>query len=242
MLRTIICPRCGEWMDETHPDFPRCVFCGEKLTQCGFCRSFPGNGKPCPKAKGHPIVYASSDLNCPHFVPKFLARQTHPILSPAVRWQMAASLMFTLSVLIVAFLSRPVPSRVLLAASAPSQVVVGDSLEVRMLVKASANQPVRLRLDRRLLADFQLIGISPLPVKVEQRSQFYEFVLPVSHDPQPVIVKFKSTRAGEYAMRAMVVTAPKNQAEWQAKVRVVKQTAPPKPPKGLAVIAMALWR
>jgi hypothetical protein len=172
MLRTIICPRCGEWMDETHPDFPRCVFCGEKLTQCGFCRAFPGNGKPCPKAKGHPIVYASSDLNCPHFIPKFLARQTHPILSPAVRWQMAASLMFTLSVLIVAFLSRPVPSRVLLAASAPSQVVVGDSLEVRMLVKATANQPVRLRLDRRLLADFQLIGISPLPVKVEQRSQF----------------------------------------------------------------------
>jgi hypothetical protein len=38
------------------------------------------------------------------------------------------------------------------------------------------------------------------------------------------------------------VTAPKNQAEWQAKVKVVKQTVPPKPPKGLAVIAMALWR
>jgi hypothetical protein len=111
-----------------------------------------------------------------------------------------------------------------------------------MLVKASANQPVRLRLDRRLLADFQLIGISPLPMKVEQRGQFYEFVLPVARDPQPVTVKFKSTRAGEYSMRAMVVTAPKNQAEWQAKVRVVKQTAPPKPPKGLAVIAMALWR
>jgi len=242
MLRTVICPRCGEWMDETHPDFPRCVFCGEKLTQCGFCRAFPGNGKPCPKAKGHPIVYASSDLNCPHFVPKLVAKQTHPILSPAVRWQTAASLMFTLSVLIVAFLSRPVPPKILLAAKAPSQVVVGDSLEVRMLVKAAANQPVRLRLDRRLLADFQLIGISPLPVKVEQRGQFYEFVLPVSHDPQPVTVKFKSTRTGEYAMRAMVVTAPRNQAEWQAKVKVVKQTAPPKPPKGLAVIAMALWR
>jgi len=150
--------------------------------------------------------------------------------------------MFTLSVLIVAFLSRPVPSKILLAATAPSQVIVGDSLEVRMLVKATVNQPVRLRLDRRLLTDFQLVGISPLPAKVEQQGQFYEFVLPVSDDPQPVTVKFKSTRVGEYAMRAMVMTAPRNQAEWQAKVRVVRQTSPPKPPKGLALIAMALWR
>jgi hypothetical protein len=79
---------------------------------------------------------------------------------------MAASLMFTLSVLLVAFLSRPVPPRILIAATAPSQVVVGDLLEVRMLVKANANQPVRLKLDRRLLSDLQLIGMNPLPIQV----------------------------------------------------------------------------
>lgn len=241
-MRTVICPRCGEWMDETHPDFPRCVFCGEKLTQCGFCRAFPGNGKPCPKAKGHPIVYASTDLNCPHFTPKLIARRIHPVLSPSARWQMAASFLFTLSVLLVAFLSRPVPPRILVAATAPSQVLVGDSLEVRMLVKATANKPVRLRLDRRLLSDFQLIGMSPLPSQVKQQGQFYEFVLPVSANPQPITVKFRCTRVGEYAMRATVMTTPKNQAEWQAKVKVVEQTFGSKQPKGLAVIAMALWR
>lgn len=241
-MRTIICPRCGEWMDENHPDFPRCVFCGEKLTQCGYCRAFPGNGNPCPRAKGHPIVYASTDLNCPHFVPKLVARRLHPVLSPSTRWQMAASLMFTLSVLLVAFLSRPVPSRILVAATAPSQVVVGDLLEVRMLVKATTNQPVKLRLDRRLLSGFQVVGITPLPSQVKQQGQFYEFVLPVSVDPQPVTVKFKCTRVGEYAIRAIVMTTPENRAEWQTKVKVVKQIPTQKRPKGLTLIAMALWR
>lgn len=241
-MRTVICPRCGEWVDETHPDFPRCVFCGEKLTQCGFCRAFPGNGKHCPRAKGHPLVYASTDLNCAYFVPKLIARRIHPILSSSARWQMAASLIFTLSVLIVAFLSRPVPSKILVAATAPSQVVVGNLLEVRMLVKTSSNQPIRLRLDRRLLTDFQLVGITPLPNQVKQQGQFYEFVLPASLDPQPIAVKFKCARVGEYAMRATVMTAPKNQAEWQTKVKVVKQTTPSRQPKGLSVIAMALWR
>jgi len=241
-VRTLICPRCGEWMDETHPDFPRCVFCGEKLTRCGFCRAFPGDGKPCPRAKGHPVVYSHTDLNCPHFAPKLVARRVHPILSTSARWQMAASLLFTVSVLLVAFLSRPVPHRVLVAATVPSQVAVGDSLEVRMLVKATANQPVRLRLDRRLLADFQLVGITPLPSQVKPQGQFYEFVIPVSSDPQPVTVKFKCTRVGEYAMRATIMTTPQNQAEWQAKVKVVKQIAPPKQPKGLSLIAMALRR
>lgn len=241
-MRTVICPRCGEWMDETHPDFPRCVYCGEKLTQCGFCRAFPGDGKKCPRAKGHPIVYSSTDLNCPYFTPKLVARHVHPLLSSSVRWQMAASLLFTFSVLLVAFLSRPVPQKVLVAATAPSQVAIGDLLEVRMLVKTYANQPVRLKLDRRLLSDFQLIGMSPLPSQVTQQGQFYEFVLPVSVDPQPITVKFKCTRVGEYAMRATVMTTPKNQAEWQTKVKVVKQTDVPKQPKGLAVIAMVLWR
>lgn len=241
-VRTVICPRCGEWMDETHPDFPQCVFCGEKLTQCGFCRAFPGNGNPCPRAKGHPIVYSFTDLNCQYFSPKLVARKFHPFLSPSTRWQMFGSLMFTLSVLLVAFLSRPVPPRILVAATAPSKVVVGDSLEVRMLVKADPNQPVKLRLDRRLLSDFQLIGINPLPSQVKQQGQFYEFVLPVSFDPQPITVKFKCTRIGEYAMRATVMTTPKDQAEWQTKVKVVKQSNSPKQPKGLAVIAMALWR
>jgi hypothetical protein len=43
-------------------------------------------------------------------------------------------------------------------------------------------------------------------------------------------------------MRATVMTTPKNQVEWQAKVKVVKQNDVPRQPKGLAVIAMALWR
>ncbi|MCX7642346.1 MAG: hypothetical protein N2116_00855 [Armatimonadetes bacterium] len=241
-MRTLICPRCGEWVDETHPDFPRCVFCGEKLTLCGFCRAFPGNGNPCPRAKGHPVVYSSTDLNCPYFIPKLVARRVYPIFSTSTRWQMAASIVFTLSVLLVAFLSRPVPPRILVAATAPSQVMVGNSLEVRMLVKTTANQPVRLRLDRRLLSDFQLVGITPLPSQVKQEGRFYEFVLPASIDPQPIIVKFKCTRVGEYAMRATVMTTSENQAEWQTKVRVVEQVAAPKQPKGLAVIAMAFWR
>lgn len=239
-VRTIICPRCGEWMDETHPDFPNCVYCGEKLTQCGFCRAFPGDGNPCPKAKGHPIVYASSILNCSHFSPKFVVRRTH--LSPLTSWQIVASMMFTLSVLVIAFLSRPVPPKVLLSAVAPPIVIAGDPLEIRMLVKAASNQPIKLRLDRRLLMTFQLVGISPLPIGVKQYGQLYEFVLPVSSDPQPVTVKFKSTRTGEYAVKAIVMTAQENQAEWQAKVKVVKRGSPTKPTEGLAVIAMALWR
>ncbi len=241
-MRTIICPRCGEWMDETHPDFPRCVFCGEQLTRCGFCRSFPGDGKPCQRAKGKPIVYASTDFNCPYFSPKFVAKNQRTPLPSHIRWQMAASLVFTLSVLLIAFLSRPIPSRILVSAMAPSKVTVGDSLEVKMLVKTEANQPLRLRLDRRLLTDFQLVGMNPLPMQIKQMGRFYEFVLPVSSDPQPISVKFKCTRVGEYAMRATIVTAPPNQTEWQTKIKVVKKTDAPKTPKGLAVLAMALWR
>ncbi|MCS7191731.1 MAG: hypothetical protein NZ937_01950 [Armatimonadetes bacterium] len=241
-MRTIVCPLCGEWMDENHPDFPRCVYCGERLTRCGLCRAFPGEGKACQRAKGKPIVYASTDINCPSFQPKFVARNYRLTLTYHARWQMAASLMFTLSVLIVAFLSRPVPPRILVSATAPSKVVVGDSLEVKMLVKATENKPLRLRLDRRLLTDFQLVGINPLPTHVNQIGQFYEFILPSSRDPQPISVVFKCTRAGEYAMRAKIMTATKNWAEWQTKVKVVKQTEPIKPPKGLAILAMRLWR
>ena len=241
-VRIIICPRCNEWMDETHPDFPRCVFCGENLRQCGFCRFFPGNGESCQRAKGNPVVYATTDLNCPYFVPKFVVKRSHPILSPSTRWQMAASMLFTLSVLVVAFLSRPVPSRVLIAATAPSQVIVGDFLEVRMLVKAPSNQPIKVRLDRVLMSDFQLVGITPLPIRVQQLGQFYEFMLPVLSDPQPISVKFKSTKVGEYAVKATIVTTPRNKVEWQTKVKVVKQTEPARPAKGLAIIAMALWR
>jgi len=241
-LRTIICPRCGEWMDEMHPDFPRCVYCGEELKRCGLCRAFPGNGKPCQRAKGNPVVYESTNFNCPFFSPKFVVRNYPFSLPVHTRWQMAASLMFTLSVLIVAFLSRPVPSRILVSASAPSLAFVGDSLEVKMLVKASTDQPLRLRLDRRLLADFQLIGINPLPIQFKQLGQFYEFVLPVSSNLQPISVKLKCTRAGEYAMGATIMTAPQNQVRWQTKIKVVKQTEPPKPPKGLAILAMSMWR
>lgn len=241
-MRTIVCPRCGEWMDENHPDFPRCVYCGEHLTRCGLCLAFPGEGKPCHRAKGKPIVYSSTNINCPFFSPKIIARNPHFNLSPHTLWQMAASLMFTLSVLIVAFLSRPFPSKILISATAPSQVIVGNSLEVKMLIKTSMNQPLRLRLDRRLLTNFQLVGINPLPTKVKQIGKFYEFVLPVSSDPQSVSVKFKCNREGVYAMRATIMTAPKNQAEWQTKIKVVKRIETIKSPKGLALLAMIMRR
>ncbi|MCS7263767.1 MAG: hypothetical protein NZ805_02920 [Armatimonadetes bacterium] len=241
-MRTIICPCCGEWMDEDHPDFPNCVFCGEQLNRCGLCRAFPGDGKPCQRARGKPIVYASTTINCPSFSPKFIARHRRASLPSHLRWQMAASLMFTLSVLVIAFLSRPVPTRILVSARAPSKAILGDSLEVKMLVKTPSNQPLRLRLDRRLLTDFQLVGMSPLPSQVKQVGRFYEFILPVSSDLQPISVRFKCTRVGEYAMKATIMTAPKNWTEWQTKVKVVERIEQPKTPKGLAMLVMGLWR
>ncbi len=241
-MRTFVCPRCGEWIEESHPDFPRCVFCGEQLTRCGFCRAFPGDGQPCPRAKGHPVVRSTTVLDCPSFVPRFVVQRRHPLLTSAGQWQVVASLVFTFSVLLVAFLSRPVPSRVLVTAMAPSQVVVGNTLEVRLLVRTQPLQPVRLRFDRRLLADFQLVGMNPLPIQVTQQGQFYEFVLPSEQDPQPVAIRLKSTRVGEYAMQVTVLTAPRRKAEWQTKVKVVHRTPTPRSPQGLAVIAMLSWR
>ncbi len=239
-MRTLLCPRCGEWMDESHPDFPRCVYCGELLIRCGWCRAFPGEGQPCPRAKGHPVVYATTVWNCPSFVPRYLVRRTSFLASPQARWQVAASFLFTISVLVVAFFSRPSPPHLLVAATAPSQVTVGDTMEVRLLVQ-SGHLPIRLRLDRRLLADFQLVGIHPLPSKVTAMGAFYEFILPSLRNPQPITLQFKSTKAGEYAMRAMVLTSPHQKAEWQTKVKVVQQAPALRPPQGLAV-AMARWR
>ncbi len=237
-MRTFICPRCGEWIEESHPDFPRCVFCGERLIRCGLCQAFPGNGQACQRAKGSPIVYASTSLDCPSFLPRFVAQRRHPLLTSSGRWQLVASLTFTFSVLLVAVLSRPVPSRVLLSAVAPSQVALGRTVEVRLLVRSEVGQPIRLRLDRRLLTDFQLVTINPLPSRVNAFGTFYEFVLPTARDPQPVSVRFKSTRVGEYAMQVTVLTAPHRKAEWQAKIKVVKQPPAPRLPKGLRVIAM----
>ncbi len=241
-VQTLLCPRCGEWMDETHPDFPRCVFCGEHLLRCGVCRHFPGEGQSCRLAKGHPVVYDQTVLDCPYHTPRFVVRRVHPVLAPHARWQMLASFVFTLSVALVAFLSRPTPQRLLLGGSAPTQAVVGDTIEVRLLVNSENQTPVRLRLDRRMLAVSQLVGIDPQPTRVEQKPKFYDIILPTRQGVQPVTVRLKSTQAGEYALKVTVMTANQDIAEWQAKVVVLKQAPSRRPPRRLGVLAMALWR
>lgn len=241
-VRTSLCPRCGEWMDETHPDFPRCVFCGEHLLRCGVCRHFPGDGQPCQRAKGHPVVYDQTVLDCSYHTPRFVVRRVHPVLSPHARWQMMASFVFTLSVALVAFLSRPVPSRLILNVSAPSQAIVGDTIEVRLLVKSENQTPVRLRLDRRTFTAFQLVDIDPQPMRVEQKSEFYDVILPTPKEIQPITVRLKGTQTGEYVMRATVMTTNQDIAEWQAKVVVLKRAPSRHPPRRLGVLAMALWR
>ncbi|MFA0736994.1 MAG: hypothetical protein LKKZDAJK_000073 [Candidatus Fervidibacter sp.] len=149
--------------------------------------------------------------------------------------------MFTLSVLLLAFLSRPNPTPLLLTASAPHQVIVGDTWEMRLLVQSDGKNPVRLRLDRRLLSAFQLVGLIPLPLQVQSRQDFYEFFLPPRPDPQPIIVRLKSVRTGKYALRAVILT-PQRQAEWQTRIAVVKAQPPRPTPQKLGVLAMALWR
>lgn len=228
-------------MDEGHPDFPRCVFCGEHLLRCGLCRHFPGDGQPCRRARGHPVVYAHTVMDCPYHTPVRPVRRTGAWLSPQARWQLVASAMFTLSVLLVAVLSRPTPPRLLLTATAPRQVVLGDLWEMRLLVQSDGRSPVRLRLDRRLLSAFQLVGLDPLPLRVEQQGAWYEFVLPTHTALQPVVVRFKGVRVGDYALRAVVLNA-RAQAEWQTRVAVVKTRPPRQPPQGLGVLALALWR
>jgi len=149
--------------------------------------------------------------------------------------------MFTISVVLVAFLSRPTSPSLLLTASAPRQVVVGNIWEMRLLVQSDGQNPVRLRLDRRLLSAFQLVGLSPLPLQVRLHRDFYEFLLPSCPDPQPVIVRLKSVRMGQYALRAILLT-PQRQAEWRARIVVVKARPPRPTPQKLGVLAMALWR
>ncbi|MFA0757431.1 MAG: hypothetical protein PVTTEEND_002132 [Candidatus Fervidibacter sp.] len=240
-MRVFLCPRCGEWMDEAHPDFPRCIFCGEHLLRCGFCRHFPGDGRRCPRAKGHPVVYAHSTLDCPYHAPVRPVRSAGWRLPSHARWQLVASAMFTLSVVLIALLSRPTPAPLLLTASAPRQVVIGETWEMRLLVQSDGQNPVRLRLDRRLLSAFQLVGLNPLPLRVQPYRDFYEFFLPPSPEPQPIVVRLKSVRTGKYALRAILLT-PQRQAEWRTRIAVVKANLPRPMPKKLGVLAMALWR
>jgi hypothetical protein len=149
--------------------------------------------------------------------------------------------MLTLSVIIVAIFSRPTPPRLLLTAVAPRQVVLGDTWEMRLLVQSDRRSPLRLRLDRRLLHAFQLVGLTPLPLQVNRYGDWYEFLLPTRSEPQPVVVRFKSVQLGDYFMRAVVLNT-RTQAEWRGRVRVVKTVPPRQPPKPLGVLAMALRR
>lgn len=151
---------------------------------------------------------------------------------------MAASFMLTISVALVAFLSRPTPSRLLLVATAPKQIVVGDTAEVRLLVQSNPRKPLKIRLDRRLLADFQLIGIDPLPIRFDSHLDFYDLILPMEEETQPVVLRFKGVREGEYIVQVTVMTKPNDATHWKARVVVLKEPPPPSPAKRLSLLAM----
>ncbi len=221
-MRTFLCPTCRELVSEGHLDFPRCTYCGETVTRCGACRHFPGDGLPCLKAKGNPVVRRTSVLDCSSFSPRWLVGRRHPLLSPRGRWQAVGTISLTFSVLLIALLPRPTPSVRLLSARIPSSVAVGSGVPVEIVVESVTGQPVGIRLDRRLFAEFQPLGVEPIPYQVVPFGDALDFWFRPSRSPFSITFRFRSLKEGVFRLRASLLSPDGVLSDWRGALQVTR--------------------
>ncbi|MCS7223513.1 MAG: hypothetical protein NZ959_02970 [Armatimonadetes bacterium] len=241
-MRSLLCPICKELIAEESPDFPRCTYCGELVVRCGACRHFPGDGQVCHQAKGQPLVKKESVLDCPYFTPRWLISRRHPFLSPRARWQTLGSIALSFSILLIALLPQPRQPVRLVSAQVPESVVRGGVFPLQILVEAEEGRDVGVRLDRRLFAHFQTIGVDPIPTRVHPSGQALDFWFRSSSSLVRITFQLKTLQEGNYRLQASLLTADGVVADWKGAVRVVGSPQKPRVPRRLGLLALLSGR
>lgn len=168
-MEKIVCPECGALNFAGFLTYPICHQCHANLQRCGYCRHFPGSGRPCPRTENETPVNADSVRRCGEFErpPSRLSRSAPRRPLRAVAWaSVLVGTLFGLLIVAASVLAPPAEEpQVSVSVDFPRIARVGQPVSGQLTIRNKASrrsERLRLRLAERTLGGFHTPKVSPV--------------------------------------------------------------------------------
>jgi hypothetical protein len=168
-MEKIVCPECGALSFRGFLTYPVCHQCHENLTKCGYCRHFPGDGRPCLRFDPESAVHPSSVRKCGQFDP-VQPGQARPGRSQPLRAAVWASILictvFGLLTVAASLLTVTVEEthNVQVSGDLPLTARVGEEFTALLTIHNDADvltERLKIRAANELFRRFQCRQVSP---------------------------------------------------------------------------------